>query len=311
MPFSQVQLSFAGSDKICLEGASKLGEKSRTEFLLEAHRIIMQSKKYNFESCRIRVNNRLNMEFLRHMLSDYKDLQVCEFLEYGFPLGCSEDIKNLKPNSKVRNHKGARDFPLEIESYLESEISQGKVLGPFRSNPFESDIFLSPLNTVAKHDTTERRIILDLSFPKGQAVNDFISKEEYLQEKIDLVYPKVDDLVDLVKLKGQGCHLFKKDLKKAFRQIFIDPQEYGKVGFKFKGSLYFDSVLSMGLRSSAFICQRVTNAITYMMFQVGVAILNYLDDLAGAETPDRSSVAYSLFDSMLRTAGFIESTHKK
>ena len=66
----------------------------------------------------------------------------------------------------------------------------------------------------------------------------------------------------------------------------------------------------MGLRSSAFICQRVTNAITYMMFQVGVAILNYLDDLAGAETPDRSSVAYSLFDSMLRTAGFIESTHK-
>ena len=66
----------------------------------------------------------------------------------------------------------------------------------------------------------------------------------------------------------------------------------------------------MGLRSSAFICQRVTNAITYMMFQVGLAILNYLDDLAGAETPDRSSVAYSLFDSMLRTAGFIESTHK-
>ena len=51
LPFSQAQLSFAGSDKICLEGASKPGEKSRTEFLLEAHTIIMQSKKYNFESC--------------------------------------------------------------------------------------------------------------------------------------------------------------------------------------------------------------------------------------------------------------------
>ena len=142
--FIYIVIHFAGSDKICLEGASKPGEKSRTEFLLEDHRIIMQSKKYNFESCRIRVNNRLNMEFLRHMLSDYKDLQVCEFLEYGFPLGCSDDIKNLKPNSKVRNHKGARDFPLEIESYLESEIRQGKVLGLFSSIPFESDIFTRP-----------------------------------------------------------------------------------------------------------------------------------------------------------------------
>ena len=66
----------------------------------------------------------------------------------------------------------------------------------------------------------------------------------------------------------------------------------------------------MGLRSSAVICQRVTNAISYMMFQVGVAILNCLDDLAGAETPDRAEVAYSLFDSMLKTAGFMESTYK-
>ena len=270
----------------------------------------MQSNHFNFEVCQIRVNNRLNMEFLRHMLRDYKDLRVCDFLEFGFPLGCSEDINSLKQNSKVKNHKGAREFPLEIKSYLESEIDQGTVLGPFKSNPFESSIFLSPLNTVAKHDTNERRIILDLSFPKGRAVNDFISKEVYLHKKVDLVYPKVDDLVDLIKLKGQGCCLFKKDLKKAFRQIFIDPKDYGKVVFKFKGGLYFDSVLSMGLRSSAFICQRVTNAITYMMFQVGVAILNYLDDLAGAETPERAHIAYSLFDSVLRKAGFVESQHK-
>ena len=182
--------------------------------------------------------------------------------------------------------------------------------GHFQITHLKLKFFLSPLNTVPKHDTDERRIILDLSFPKGHAVNDFISKDEYLQGKVDLVYPKVDDLVDLVKLKGQGCYLFKKDLKKEFRQICIDPLDYSKVGFKFKGKLYFDSVLSMGLRSSAHICQRVTNAITYMMFKVGVAILNYLDDLAGVETPECVWLAYSLFESMLNRAGFIESSHK-
>ena len=40
------------------------------------------------------------------------------------------------------------------------------------------------------------------------------------------------------------------------------------------------------------------------------AILNYLDDLAGAETPERAWTAYSLFDSMLKTAGFKGSAHK-
>ena len=250
------------------------------------------------------------MPFLRHMLIDYRDFQVCDFLEFGFPLGCSKDIDSLPSSDRVKNHKGAREYPAEVKSYLDSEISQGTVLGPFKCNPFETKLFLSPLNTVPKHDTNERRIILDLSFPKGRAVNDFISKDKYLQEKVDLVYPKVDDLVDLVKLKGPGCYLFKKDLKKGFRQVFIDPGEYSRVGFKFKGNLYFDTVLSMGLRSSAHIFQRVTNAVTYMMFKVGIAVLNYLDDLAGAETPERACVAYSIFDSVLKTAGFVESPQK-
>lgn len=166
------------------------------------------------------------------------------------------------------------------------------------------------MNTVPKKDSVERRIILDCSFPKGHALNDVIAKDEYLEEKVNLVYPKVDDLVELIKIKGQGCWLFKKDLRKAYRQIFIDPGEYHKVGYKFQNHLYFDSVLSMGLRSSAQICQRVTNAITYMMFKIGVSILNYLDDLAGAEKKDRVDIAYQLLESILAKLGISESTDK-
>ena len=47
--------------------------------------------------------------------------------------------------------------------------------------------------------------------------------------------------------------------------------------------IFCDTVLSMGLKSSAAICQRVTTAISFIMFQIGIAILNYMDDLAGAE----------------------------
>ena len=64
--------------------------------------------------------------------------------------------------------------------YLEKESSNGAIMGPFRSNPFETGIKISPLNLLPKKDTIEGRVILDLSFPKGDSIHDFISKDYYL-----------------------------------------------------------------------------------------------------------------------------------
>ena len=92
-----------------------------------------------------------------------------------------------------------------MNTYLRKESFNKAIIGPFKDNPFQSGIKISPLNTVPKKDTTERRVILDLSFPKGASLNDFISKDEYLGENIELVYPKVDDFIQLIRQKGQGC----------------------------------------------------------------------------------------------------------
>ena len=113
-----------------------------------------------------------------------------------------------------------------------------------------------------KKETSERRIILDLSFPKGMAIIDSVSKDFYLGERVSLTYPGVDDLVNLIKIKGKGCLLFKKDLRRYYRQIGIDFGDASLVGFSFNGKIYFDKVLSMGLKS--FIAQRVTNAFKYV-----------------------------------------------
>ena len=59
-------------------------------------------------------------------------------------------------------------------------------------------IKISALNSIPKKDTEERRVILDLSFPKGYAVNDFISMEEYLGDQIDLILPNVDDFIHVI-----------------------------------------------------------------------------------------------------------------
>ena len=175
--------------------------------------------------------------------------------------------------------------------YLEKESRHKAILGPFKENPFSSGIKISPLNTVEKSNSFERRIILDLSCPKGASVNDFISKEYYLDEKIDLVYPKVDDFIQLIKRKGQGCFLFKTDLRRAYRQLSYCPSAYNLVAFIWKKHIFCDTALAMGSRSSAYCCQKFSNAIAFIMFKMGIYILNYLDDLASAETEQNAYFA--------------------
>jgi hypothetical protein len=70
----------------------------------------------------------------------------------------------------------------------------------------------------------------------------------------------VDKLVE----KGSGSLLFKRDLSRAYRQIPIDMGDACLVGYAWNGHTFFDKVLSMGLRSAAQVCQRLTNAIAFI-----------------------------------------------
>jgi hypothetical protein len=95
-------------------------------------------------------------------------------------------------SSSCRNHTGATYFPEQITSYLIKEASYRAVVGPFKDNPFNDPIALSPLNSVPKKDSSERRDIVDLSFPEGESVNFCILKDEYLGNRISVSYPKVE-----------------------------------------------------------------------------------------------------------------------
>ena len=156
----------------------------------------------------------------------------------------------------------------------------------------------------------ERRIIMDLSFPVGNSVNDTIPKGEYLGESVNLIYPKVDDLVQQIKLKGPGCMLFKRDLKRAYKQMSVDPGDINMLGFTWDGKVYFDATLPMGLRTSALCCQRTTEIVAYIISIDGYVIIVYLDDMGGAEEADSASEAYRRLGEIIRWCGLEENMEK-
>lgn len=221
----------------------------------------------------------------RENLLDNKDKVIGEYLEFGTPIGF-QGCLNVN-EIVIKNHKGASEFSSDIYKYLRKEASYGYSIGPFESNPFDCQFKISPLNSVTKKDSSERRVILDLSFPLGCSVNDNISKDIYLGEKLEVTYPNIDDLVGILKNKGRGSLMFKKDFKRAYRQFPIFPGDLHLVGFNWNGYLFADRVLPMGLRSSAQICQRITTSITFMYFKLGYMMVNYLDDFGEAETKEK------------------------
>ena len=244
--------------------------------------------KNNFESLKVPVPCMWNLDLLERLLCDYDNKRLLEFLRYGFPIG---QVKDSGCTAIPKNWKGAKNNHVSVQAYFKTEIENNAVLGPFRFNPFDHKAFLSPLNTRDKKDSLEKRIIVDMSFPRGTSVNDGIRKDWYLNKEITLSYPTVDSLVEIVRQKGKGCLLFKRDLRWFYRQIPVCPKEYSKLGCSFDGNLYFDKVLIMGCQSSCFIAQSITNAFQFILQKRGVACVNYLDDLGGADVPTSVRIA--------------------
>lgn len=275
--------------------------------LLSIHRAVVNSGTYNFMSARIPLPTKVNVEYLREELNTYYDKEILQFLEFGWPISY---MHRSLPNSKPRNHRGAKLYPHHVDQFIATEIGHHATIGPFISNPFEFPITVSPLNTAPKHSPGGRRVIVDLSFPAGHSVNDGIPTGWYIDEPFTLTYPTVDSLCSLIQLKGQGCHIYKSDLCRAYRQIQVDPSDYPFLCYQWRGSLFADTVFPFGLRSASIACQRTTKALSYIHNKHGYNSDVYLDDFCGADTPDRAADAFQHLQRIIHNAGFDEALDK-
>ena len=290
------------------EGASNgpIGDAFNT-FWVNANARVRASKQINAGGCKIPVPTFWNIQLFEELLRGYHDQEIIKFMRYGWPIDCGEvaELHVTPPNQQ-----GARDNPTKLGQYIDAELDRKSVIGPFEANPFDASARISPLDAIPKKESDDLRIILNLSYPPHKSVNDAIDKDWFLGEATNLKYPGVDSLIRLIKRKGRGCLLFKTDLKKFYRQIFMDPGSIHLLGYSIQGKLYFDVVLSMGLRIACYIGQRITNALMYIYKRLSFEGINYLDDLGGAERKNRARRAYSALKGLLKDLNMWEAEEK-
>ena len=189
--------------------------------ILVLHELLRQDGRHNYEGLQIPVRSQLNFEKWKSYLQDYWDWQLPLLIKYGFPLDYNRD--HTIQNEQI-NHKSFLQYLSHVDVYLSEEMNHGAMLGPFRDPPI-NDLHISPFMTRDKSSSDKRRVIIDLSWPKGQSVNSGVDSDRYLNVDFVLTYPSIDNITDEVLKLGRGCQIFKVDISRAFRHVPIDSLE--------------------------------------------------------------------------------------
>jgi hypothetical protein len=221
-----------------------------------------QKQLINTGSSAARANCLLKQDVWSSLLGGYVPSDTCYtsyVLVAGMKHGCYVRYEGNRTESvSKRNHPDARKHPHELLQLVLQELCLGRVIGPFSVNspPF-AHLKICPLNIVPKCEK-KWRLIQDLSSPQHRSVNDGI-----LHMPTD--WQLIDDALQLIYDAGRGCHLVKMDVKSAYRQLPIHPDDWHLFGFVCEDLLFIDTYLPFGCRSSGCIWERYAQAAQWIL----------------------------------------------
>ena len=244
----------------------------------EIYKVVRATAVPNYMEARLPVHSGLNIHSWRRLLKGFPDEQLVEFLNFGWPLDFTAP---QPPVPSYTNHETNEAFLQHIGRFLEEELTQKAMLGPFCAPPFSPWVQVSPMLTRPKKDSEKRRVIVNLSYPEGRSVNDGITKAWYQGNPFEFKLPSITDLLKRVIIAGRGAYLWSADLARAYRQLRVCPLSTPLLGLFYNNSFYIDLAPPFGCRMSAMACARTTAAVVWLLEQHGHELLCYLDDFVG------------------------------
>ena len=209
----------------------------------------------------VNITTPVNIPRFASLLSNHPDPGMVQYLIDGLTNGFDIGTIGIPNTSRPKNHRSALDHPEEVTNAIIKELKNGHIAGPFISPPFDN-LHCSPLGAREKDDGSYR-LIMDLSYPFGDSVNDNIPKEDY-----SVHYTGFDSATDLVRKVGKNCLMFKMDIKHAFRVLPIRPSQWFLLGFKWMGYYFVNFRLPFGLRSSPCIFTRLADVVCWILQHV-------------------------------------------
>ena len=245
----------------------------------------------NYRGARVGLHSGINTGIWRDRAHMYGDSSLADMLDFGFPSG---HLGDTNPAVGLSNHSSAIRNPLQVDKFLAKEGKLGALVGPFSTKPFEPWCRTNPLMTRPKRESSDLRVILDLSFPRGESVNSHIRKECLDGAPFKLQLPRPSDLARQMRTLGRDCKLYKVDLSRAYRQLRGDPLDWPLLGIMWGDEFFVDLAIPFGLRHGASACQRVSVALGKISAYLYTTLtMAYIDDTAGVAMGEVADLHYN------------------
>ena len=213
--------SFVGPDREPVEISS-------IDTLLKVADCILSTGVPNYQSAKIPIKSGLNVEAWENYLQDYLDKKVLQYIKFGYPLSLLNPHELC--NKEISNHYSAWQYPSQVQEYIIKEKKLGAILGPIQDID-HNQFHCSPLLTQPK-DVNQRQVILNLSHPNGQSVNDHVDKNEFDHSPFILKFPSIDSIVQDICDTERDVVLFKVDVAHTFHNLRVDLANALKFGIK-------------------------------------------------------------------------------
>ena len=173
-----------------------------------------------------------------------------------------------------------------VEAYIEAEQAQGRIiLAATPTEAQEMGIHCSPFGVIPKnHKPGKYRLILNLSAPEGNSVNDGIDRE-----MASLSYVSVEEVAVAVAKLGRGALMAKNGYHAGLSPRAHPPKV---LGMQWHGKVFVDATLPFGLRSAPLIFTAIADAAMWVIQQKGATqVFHYITTSSQWGHQPRQSVA--------------------
>ena len=118
---------YRSPQKAPLTRGSKDDSPAYSNIMLDIYRVVTACGQPNFRGARLPLPINFDFHQWSAIAHTQADLEVLQYLKYGFPTGCEGPI----PTPSFENHYSAVNHPRDIKAYIATALSEGAMLGPF------------------------------------------------------------------------------------------------------------------------------------------------------------------------------------
>ena len=211
--------------------------------------------------------------------------KVANWLQNGATIGCEG---TFRLPSYSNNTKGAILEGHKVTDAICDWVVKGFALGPVKREDVPEHAKINSIMTKEKPNGSVR-VILNLSAPTGNSVNDGIDATQFPTSMSSTV-----DWIRILNKAGRGCLMNKLDWADAYKHVGVSPDDTDLQWFYWLGRYFKELSLVFGGASSAGIFNPVNKIVIHIVTKMsgfsGENVIQHLDDCCAAAPKNSKSL---------------------